>query len=400
MVGSKRVWRSCLSMTLVTSVACSAGGSKGFGAADDDGGGAAAQGDDGGTSGSFGGDGGPGHLSADAACATSVHGAEAKPANLLFQLDVSGSMNCPASDHSSPTCAASPQSRWNVFRSALKTTLASLPSYNGAGLMHFPTGTGLFSNHTGCVPDAPDVALAPLSSSLGAIGSALDARTPAGGTPTHDGVKAALAQLAQSSVSGTKFLVLATDGAANFCSTCDISCDATAQAADNLQMVADIAAAAHAGVRTFVIGVPGSDNFRALLSRMAEAGDTKTSATCSSGDPASSPSVGTCHYDMTTAPDFGAALQAALAAINGEALSCVFDIPVDDGGAFDPSKVNVELTDNGQTHDVLQDSTHQDGWDYSSDHKQIVLYGKACDDAKHATTGKVTILFGCPTRIR
>lgn len=330
----------------------------------------------------------------DAACLTSTNTAKAKPANLLFQLDVSGSMNCPATDTSSATCAASAGSRWSVFRTKLKETLAKLPDQNGAGLMHYPTGTGTFSgNPTGCIPQAPDVAVGLLPSTRSAIGAALDGRTPAGGTPTHDAVKVALAQLQKVTAPGNKFLVLATDGNATFCDGCDISCDSAALATDSDAMVSEVAAAAKAGVRTFVIGVPGSQNFRAILSRLAEAGGTAISPTCSNSGP------NYCHYDMTTATDFGAALQAALAAIGGAALSCTYDIPNNDG-SFDASLVNVNFETGGKASPILRDPTRKDGWDYSDDGKQIVLYGPACDGAKTTTDGTVTILYGCPTVIR
>jgi hypothetical protein len=41
-----------------------------------------------------------------------------------------------------------------------------------------------------------------------------------------------------------------------------------------------------------------------------------------------------------------------------------------------------------------------DGWDYSADGKQVLLYGKTCDDAKSAQNGKIDILYGCPTILK
>jgi len=337
------------------------------------------------------GDGGPGN-GTSAACLVSTNPAKVQPASLLFQLDVSGSMNCPASDPTSASCAASPSSRWSVFRTTFEATLATLPDHDSVGLMHYPTGLGTFSgNATGCVPQNPDVPIGPLSTTRAQVGAALAARAPAGGTPTHDAVNVALKQLA--AAQGNRFLVLATDGNATFCTGCDISCNTEALGADSDVMVADVAAAAKSGVRTFVIGVPGSQNFRGVLSRIAEAGGTKVSAGCSSAGPTF------CHYDMTSAPDFGAALQAALAAIGGEALSCTYDVPKDDG-TFDPGRVNVRLSSGGQETDMRRDRSRADGWDYSDDGKQVVLYGAACESAKKAIGGAVTLLYGCPTVVR
>lgn len=158
-------------------------------------------------------------------------------------------------------------------------------------------------------------------------------------------------------------------------------------------MIGEVEAAAKAGVRTFVIGVPGSQGFRAVLSRMAEAGGTKAKPGCSSAGP------DYCHWDMTTATDFGAALKDVLAKIGGAALSCEYPLPPKDG-TFDPTKVNVELSAGGTSADLPRDASHTDGWDYSADGDTIILYGPACDKAKSASDGSVTLLFGCPTIIK
>jgi hypothetical protein len=334
-------------------------------------------------------------ISPDAACLTSTNSAKAKPASLLFQLDVSGSMNCPATDTASASCTASASSRWSVFRSKLEATLATLPDQNSAGLMHYPTGSGIFSGQpTGCIPQAPDVAVGPLATTRGQIGTSLDARTPVGGTPTHDAVSVALAQLQKvPATTGNRFLVIATDGNATFCAGCNLSCGSAELATDGDAMVAEVAAAAKAGIRTFVIGVPGSQGFRSILSRLATAGGTKVSPSCSDAGP------NYCHYDMTTAADFGVALQAALASIGGAALSCTYDIPKSDG-SFDPGLVNVDISSGGKETQVGRDPKRTNGWDYSDDGTQIVLYGPACDEAKGTTDGAVTILYGCKTVIQ
>jgi len=102
---------------------------------------------------------------------------------------------------------------------------------------------------------------------------------------------------------------------------------------------------------------------------------------------------------MTSAADFGAALQSALAAIGGAALSCTYDVPPRDG-TFDPNLVNVQLKAGATSNDVPRDTSRRDGWDYSDDGKQINLYGPACDAAKSTTNGAVSILYGCPSVLR
>jgi hypothetical protein len=329
-------------------------------------------------------------------CLKDTFGATAAPANLLFQIDVSGSMNCAPLDTGCGVASPSPGSRWEVFQAQLVAALDTLPSTSGVGLMHYPTGTGTFQGQpTGCVPQTPDVPLGDLATAKPSITSALDAIVPAGGTPTHDAITAALAQLSATPREGSKFLVLATDGQATFCSGCDLFCTSDELAADTDVLVQKVAAAAASGVRTFVLGAPGSNGFRGSLSRLATAGQTPSAPGCSDAGPVY------CHYDMTTSPDFGQALAAALAAIGGEALGCVYDIPPNPDGEFDPTLVNVQFTVDGQSSSIPKDTSHAAGWDYSPDGKQIILYGEACDEVKSAgTSATVDILYGCPTIVK
>ena len=87
------------------------------------------------------------------------------------------------------------------------------------------------------------------------------------------------------------------------------------------------ASAQAAGVRTFVIGSPGSEGARESLSRMAEAGGT-AQANCSHRGP------NYCHFDMTQQSDLAAGLDQALSAIAGLALGCSYDIPQPPLGAL------------------------------------------------------------------
>lgn len=388
------VWSTMAMTALMT--ACAASSNSNLSNGETGGNGGASSGTTGSNTGGsdFNFDGGSTQLDPDAACLTDTFGAQAAPALLMFQLDVSGSMNCAPTDTICASNDPMPGSRWDVFKSKLQIALGQLPSTSSAGLMHYPTGKGSFAgNPTGCVPQMPDVAIAPISSSLAAINASLTAIIPAGGTPTHDAMTAAYKQLDAATMPGNKYLVLATDGQATFCAGCDLFCSSAEMAVDNDNLIAEVAAAATKGIRTFVLGSPGSGPYRTILSRIAEAGQTSATPGCSHQGPSY------CHYDMTTSPDFATALEAALAAVGGATLSCAYDIPKANG-EFDPGQVNVQLTLNGQPKQIPQDKSHGDGWDYSADGKQVLLYGKTCDDAKAALDGKIDILYGCPTILK
>lgn len=320
------------------------------------------------------------------ACETTSAFADPLPATLLFQVDTSGSMNCRASDHS---CAAGPttpppDSRYNVFLDVLEPALAALPDSTLVGAMHYPV---TFS----CARDEMLTDIGPIATTRGPMMSALSAINPEGITPTRDAVVYALGRLRARSDEEARHLVLATDGAATVCLGCDASC--APDRLDNDELIEDVHRAAEQdGIRTFVIGVPGSSSYRPVLSKMAIAGGTAR-AGCSESGP------NYCHYDLTDpALDFATALAAALEEIGEAVLSCEYTIPPNPDGTFDPMKVNVRVTDeSGETTTIPRDRSRTNGWDFSDDGERILLHGPACDQALNLRMGRIDVLFGCPT---
>lgn len=320
------------------------------------------------------------------ACESTSAGADRVPATLLLQLDTSGSMNCAASDRSCLTGDPTPapnDSRWDVLRARMNDALAALPDTDRAGLMHFPV---TFS----CAGTDAQVPIAPLSSARVEIASALERFVPMGITPTHDAVANALSIL-RDTAGTSRYLVLATDGAATTCLGCDAACSFEALDRDNEALVARVSDARAAGLSTFVIGVPGSQSYRTILSRMASAGGTAREG-CSDAGPRY------CHHDLTDAGlDFSTALRDALAAIGESVISCEYTIPSNPEGSFDPSLVNVRIETASGTTDVPRDPSRTGGWDYDDAGTHIVLHGSACEAARAESTTRVEVLFGCPT---
>ncbi len=337
--------------------------------------------DSGGSNGSANADGG--------ACAADTFKADLKPSALVFQIDTSGSMNCPITNAScladDPTNDPN-DSRWDVFRATLNDVLTELPDTLAVGLMHFP------NPNTGCAPTMPLVAVDALSTSRSAISSQLASLIPEYITPTRDAVQNAL-KVAKARNEENRFVVLATDGAATVCLGCNAGCANAGKvpASESEALVSDVKAALDAdGIRTFVIGVPGSQTYRSELSKVAEAGGTGREQNCSHTGP------NYCHYDLTDATvDFGALLSSTLAAISGSVLACDFAVPTTSD--FDPNKVNVSLTTGAATTSLKRDPNEMNGWNYTPDGKTIRLFGPACEAAKQVTEGKIDILYGCPT---
>jgi hypothetical protein len=387
----------------------SKGGSDSGGAPNGEGG-TAAQGV-GGTGGSLGGSGGKGGSTSDAgsdgeggeqACATTRQEAKLAPANLLFVIDKSGSMNCnpPEGDEAlNARCANFPvkedpslPSKWEVTTEALSNALDTL-----ALQPNVRVGMNLFPRDSSCsVEPAPNVDVAALDTAQRTdIGDLLGDTTPSGETPIAGATILSYAHLSEAlragDLDGNVFVVLLTDGA----ETCKES--------ELPKLLAeDVPNARLFNIRTFVIGAPGSENARSLLSQMAFVGGTASSADCNHSD--AQPDEGDCHFDMTTSADFAADLDAALQEISRtKVLSCEFEVPENpDGGGVDLNKVNVTFQPgDGELEEIPKDTSAEcdeaAGWQYSADASKIVLCGDVCDRVQDDAEGQVRIVLGCPT---
>ena len=223
--------------------------------------------------------------------------------------------------------------------------------------------------------------------------TALDAIVPNGATPTEGAYLFGLEQLDKTESPGNRFLLLITDGTP----TCTLDCECTEDnlPVDSAPLIDDAATALAQGIRTFVIGSPGSEDTRDVLSALAREGGTPQ-PDCSDDGPVY------CHLDMTTEPDLAKGLAAALDQIATSLRSCEYPIPAPPNmRTLDPDLVNVLFTPSGgKTRTIGRDpskSACNQGWQYSSDGSSILLCGDACEAAKQDVGAKVEILFGCST---
>jgi von Willebrand factor type A domain-containing protein len=325
----------------------------------------------------------------DDACVGQNAGAEASDAVLQLVVDTSGSM-----DQDAPGVQGS---KWTATRRALLEAVDAMPTSTSVGVVFYPDVPN--DPDGACFDEDADVAIRRLDARGSAqrqqIQRAFQGQSPAGGTPTHDAYRFAVAALEGSNATGSRFAVVITDGTPTY----SLGCEGTGLISDPVDpspLVAEAAASSARGVRTFVIGSPGSEDARESLSRMAEAGGTATPG-CSHQGPTY------CHFDMTEEQDFAAALAGALGQIAGLALSCNYDIPVPPNGAtLDPAKVNVLYQPvGGEPEVILQSSGGRcvEGWQYSQGQQQIELCGTTCDRVR-GSNGSLTLEFGCSTQIR
>lgn len=343
-------------------------------------------------------DGGPGTGGGapDAACAVSTVAATLTPANILFAIDRSGSMNCnPPPLQSSPQCEANPTpkfpaqpSKWGIVRDALKNAVAQLTPTTRVGIVYFND-----DDYCG-VQQAPNVPLGLVGAAqIAALDASIDGVAPKGATPIIGGLTLGYAHLFYDDLApGNDFVVLLTDGA----ETCapELKDQMIAQTVPDARSV---------NIRTFVIGAPGSEPARAFLSQIAWAGGTARDPACAHGSMPDD--VGDCHFDMTDPSlDFATALGAALKKISGEALSCELDVPTAVGGQVDYDQVNVTFTPGtGTPVDLLQDKAPcamgANGWQYNGAKTKIELCGDACAMVKADPQGSISIALGCATKV-
>lgn len=322
-------------------------------------------------------------------CAGQIAGAEAAPSVLQLLVDTSGSM-----DQNAP---GSRGSKWTVTRGAVLEAIGGMPEDTAVGLIFYPNVPN--NDMQPCIARQTAVPLAELdgngSQQRQRIQRAFQRQSPEGGTPTHDAYEYALSDMAGAEVVGDRFVVLITDGIPTY----SLGCVGTGQANDVVDsgpLIAAAASAAARGIRTFVIGSPGSEGARDSLSRMAEAGGTGQ-AGCSHDGP------NYCHFDMTRENDLGAALTDTLGIIAGVALSCRYAVPsAPDGARLDPGKVNVLFTAPTGVEELIGqslDANCSEGWRYNDEQTEIRLCSSTCDRVE-GSDGSLSLQFGCATELR
>ncbi len=337
-------------------------------------------------------DAGPGMV--DGACGGTMMKASARDANLLLLLDKSGSML------QKPDGFA--VKKWDAVKIALRDALTPLKGKMSLGLAMYPNDTS--GGGDACaVPSGGAAVTVPVAAdSIDKILEAVNGATPAGATPTAKALAAALDYYtagAGKDLKGDKFVVLATDGGPNcdtsitcgaeLCTTnIDGSCDTGGNCCDPSRskisclddkgVIAAIDALRAAGVKTFVIGIPGSESYKSYLDRFAEHGGMMSTS-------------GGSKYYSVSAEGGVAGLTSVFSTITGDLItSCRIVL---EGAAPDPSKINVYVDEK------VIPRGGADGWEYdsSTDPPTITIKGATCEQVKSKGAKVITVSYGCPT---
>ncbi len=292
-------------------------------------------------------------------CGIKTSGLVPQPADLLLVLDKTGSLTR-AMDSANECAAGSTtcQQRWATLVSGLNAVLTASSSDVNWGLE-------LFNSDGSCGVAAPEVPIAP--GSAAAVQAYIATVTPGGSTPTRVAIDTAVTYLKTLTDTNGKYILLATDGEPN-CGGAGGRGGGGAGASDVQNTVTAIGTALTAGFQTFVIGVG------------VEAGNLTNFAVAG----------GTTNYYPATSPD---QLSAALNAIVGTVASCTFAL-----GKTPPDPTNIVIEFNGD-HSLRppRDTTHTNGWDYTSPSQNTIqVYGPWCDNITNGTYTTTQVLMGCP----
>jgi hypothetical protein len=318
------------------------------------------------------------------------------PPNVYFVLDRSGSM----SDRDPSTH----KSKYAAVRAACVALVKQLGSRANIGAAVFPgsprtnecgAGREVFPTRPGDPPSVPQPG--PITY---AFTTAINVE-PLGGTP----VAATLEKLYPTLVAleGKTAVILATDGGPNcngavacahgdciwnieraslfgeLCNATRNCCDVDVVPSgpgnygclDSSATVSAVQKLRDAGIRTYVLGIPGSDFYAALLELLATVGG-------------SAPPTAPAYYKVDDLRD----LEAVLNRIGQRALlTCDFVL---DDAPPDKGFVNVYLDT-----DLLPYGAN-DGWTWTSD-TTLSLHGDACKRLEDGQVGHVQVVAGCPT---
>ena len=330
-----------------------------------------------------------------ASCAGEAVEGEALPSVIELVIDTSSSMN--------QTAPGTNQSKWEVTRTALLeavvgTTGPGLPGSVGVGLIFYPNRMAKINTSPGTVTDCVNTgaALAPalLGGATGAqrqaVRNAISQVQLQQSTPSHDAYKWAFENgISGTNVPGRRFMLLITDGTPTLSLGCTNPSGSLSDV-DPTPIVDEIRRTAAAGIKTFLIGSPGSEANRRWMSQAAVIGGTGP-AGCQVNGP------NWCHMDMTTAPNFSTALRDGLAQISGQLNSCDYEFPPPPSGqVISPSNINVVLTSGGASQLVVRDDINDctKGWQLTAD-KRIHLCPETCQAVQSDPNMSVDILFGC-----
>jgi hypothetical protein len=296
--------------------------------------------------------------------------------------------------------------KWTALRGALASTFDQIGDEVSFGLDLYPyTGTSGEALSETCQMPTGDEVVVPIqlgSDAGAAILAALDDNPPDGDTPTAAALGRALAYYttgAGKSLQGDKYVLLATDGGPNCngalsceAATCTVNMDGKCPLApesccdvmggaesclDEDASVAGVAALAKAGIKTIVLGIPGTEAYAKTLDALAaESGVENPDAPPGYFAVSADKGVG----GLTTT------LQRVTAGLVKSCRLLLEEVP--------PVLDDVYVVIDG----VEVEQGTPDGWVYDADVSPpaVVIQGATCERLETQGAEYINITYGCP----
>jgi hypothetical protein len=341
-------------------------------------------------------------------CGTMAVQAVFKAVNMMLVVDKSGSMDdVPEGDSAK---------KWATLREALDIALNNVAGEVNFGMILYPYSATTpipLMNCTNCceVADgnaAVNVPIEPGPASIPKILEAIDDTSPGGGTPTAAALARAyeyFSSPAGMALKGERYVLLATDGGPN-CNpnnSCDAEhctanmdrrmfeanlCDSVGPAfclddqsvRDQLEQLLSI------GVPTFVVGIPGTEQYAQYLDDFAVAGGV--------------PLDGSPRYYAVTGGSGAQALADTLTSITTQLVrSCDIDMGkppllIDEVNVAVDCKVVPRVSGEGGAGG----DGNASGWDVNPDDpNKLKLRGTLCNWVETNGARRVDVVYGCPT---
>jgi hypothetical protein len=300
--------------------------------------------------------------------------------------------------------------KWTALRGALETTFEETEAKISFGLDLYPySGESGEALADSCQMPSTSAIVVPVQAGTEAtplILKALDDNPPSGGTPTAAALTRAYDYYttgAGKSLKGAKYVLLATDGGPNCSADADIMCEAATctvnmdgkdcggnccdpekdpegpskclDDAASIQAVADLAAE---GIKTFVIGIPGTEAYAATLDALAEESGVE--------NPDAPPS-----YFAVSSEGGADGLANVLSKVTtGLITSCQLQLEEE------PPNINdVFVVIDG---DLISKDV-EDGWaesDPATSPPTIVIQGATCEKLESEGAEYINVSYGCP----
>jgi len=274
---------------------------------------------------------------------------EVAPGNLLVVFDNSGSM---AEAWGSTT-------RWLAAANALRDAVSSLSEYLTVGAIIFPTDGNC---DVAEMDSGMQIRFLKGSTFVATWDNFAQQNSPVGGTPLGLALAVADRALTASTLPGITSVVVLTDGEPN--------CGSESLTAPPMNWLVN-------GIKTYVVGLPGSESAVQTLDSIAMAGGT----------------------DQHLTPDDPRILRRSLATIISETVvsalpSCTIplDPPVEN-----PDDVHLIITQAGTKSDAPRDLGKSGGWMVADDGSSVELFGAFCDQGLAGAYDRISIELGCVT---